>query len=113
VQEYVVVTMGTEGICVRWELSCSGVEASYIPGYSLSVPLLRRPIAGITPRRPGFDARPSNTGTGFSAIASVFALQYQSTSAHSQLDVDTALMKRTSGRRLRTLEPWAQKYFRC
>jgi len=67
---------------VRWELS-SGVEASCTPGYSLSVPLLRRPIAGITPRRPRFDARPSDTETGFSAITSVFALQYHSTSAHS------------------------------
>lgn len=94
-------------------LSCSGVEASCIRGCSLSVPLIRRPIAGITPRRPGFDVRHSNTGTGFSAITSVFALQYQSTSAHSQLDVDTALMKRTSGRSLGTLEHWAQKYFRC
>jgi len=65
VQEYVVVTMGTEGICVKTlELSCSGVQASCIPGCSLSVPWPRRPVAGVTLRRPD----PVTLGRGFLRI---------------------------------------------
>ena len=103
----------TEKKCVYCAVRTESLKVMQAGSLVLAVPSLKRLVAGLSPRRPGFDPRtvpcqtcdgPSGTGTCFSPSTAISPVSIISPVLSTRVHQHIAFTRRSNGRSLETVQ---------